>query len=192
MGEWVWECSYTLPLWRDDVNHPAHTAVSILHWQTLRMCILSLLLACWGIAVPTGTLLWFLFPKELPPAQLLFCFSLWLVQQEDTKFYTWISVCRCCLFPNRPWFWKKRFCHLWFSLGSLHFCHPFSSSRIGWRFDLLTCLLTWKFKKVKKKSLNLDDFRTFGGDKRDRTADLLNAIGSLGYIYSSHSSNSSI
>ena len=32
----------------------------------------------------------------------------------------------------------------------------------------------------------------FGGDKRDRTADLLNAIGSLRYIYSPYSSNSSI
>ena len=34
-------------------------------------------------------------------------------------------------------------------------------------------------KKIKEKSWNLVDFTTFGGDKRDRTADLLNAIGVL-------------
>ena len=32
-------------------------------------------------------------------------------------------------------------------------------------------------RKSKKNSGKLDVFRSFGGDKRDRTADLLNAIG---------------
>ena len=45
----------------------------------------------------------------------------------------------------------------------------------------------------KGKSTEISRFQCFfGGDKRERTADLLNAIGSLGYIYSTYSSNSSI
>ena len=36
--------------------------------------------------------------------------------------------------------------------------------------------------KAKEKVLKTEVFRTFrGGDKRDRTADLLNAIGSRGW-----------
>ena len=36
--------------------------------------------------------------------------------------------------------------------------------------------------RTKKKALKSYDFRTFGGDKRDRTADLLNAIQALSQL----------